>query len=93
MKVLFAPIGIGAGLMAGFVAQKVFDRIWAAFDDEDPPEPDQRGTPVLKLVTALALQGAVFRIVKGLTDRGARSGFATLTGRWPGEDPAAEDSA
>lgn len=93
MKILFAPLGIGAGLLAGFVAQKAFDRIWAAIDDEDPPEPDQRGAPVLKLITALALQGAVFRIVKGLTDRGARSGFATLTGSWPGEDPAAKDSA
>lgn len=93
MKVLFAPIGIGVGLLAGLVAQKVFDRIWAAIDDEDPPEPDQRGAPVLKLVTALALQGAVFRIVKGLTDRGARSSFAAVTGSWPGEDPGAEKSA
>jgi hypothetical protein len=93
MKVLFAPIGIGAGLLAGFVAQKAFDRIWAAIDDEDPPEPDRRGTPVAKLVAALAIEGAVFRIVKGLTDRGVRSGFATLTGRWPGEDPTVEDSA
>jgi uncharacterized protein DUF4235 len=93
MKILFAPIGIGAGLLAGFLAQKAFDRIWEAIDDEEPPEPDQRGAPVVKLVTALAIEGAVFRIVKGLTDRGARSGFATLTGSWPGEDPTAENSA
>jgi hypothetical protein len=93
MKILFAPLGIGAGLLGGFAAQKAFDRIWAAIDDEDPPEPDQRGAPVLKLITALALQGAVFRIVKGLTDRGARSGFTAVTGRWPGEDPKAEKSA
>jgi len=90
MKFLFAPIGIGAGLVAGLLAQKLFERIWAAIDDEDPPEPDTRGAPTGKLVVALALEGAVFRIVKGLTDRGARSGFATLTGRWPGDDPAAE---
>lgn len=93
MKYLFAPIGIGAGLLAGFVAQKAFERLWAAIDDEDPPEPDQKGAPALKLVTALALEGAVFRIVKELTDRGARSSFAAVTGRWPGEDPAAERSA
>lgn len=93
MKLLFAPIGIGVGLIAGLVAQKAFERIWAVIDDEDPPEPDQRRAPTMKLVTALALEGAVFRIVKGLTDRGARSGFAAVTGRWPGEDPGAEKSA
>lgn len=89
MKLLFAPIGIGAGLAAGFAARKLFARIWAAIDEEEPPEPDQRRAPTLKLVAALAIEGAVFRVVKGFADHGARSGFAKLTGRWPGEDPAA----
>jgi hypothetical protein len=88
MKFLFAPIGIGAGLLAGFAAQKAFERLWAAIDDEDPPEPDRRDAPVLKLVAALALEGAIFRLTKGLTDRGARSGFAAVTGSWPGEEAA-----
>lgn len=88
-KALFIPVSIGAGLAAGFAAQKVFDRIWALFDEEDPPEPDERYAPMMKLIPALALQGAVFRVVKGLSDRGARSGFAHLTGRWPGEEPEA----
>ncbi len=88
MKVLFAPIGIGAGLLAGIAAQKAFERLWAAIDDEDPPEPDSRDAPALKLIAALALEGAIFRVAKGLADRGARSGFAAVTGSWPGEDPA-----
>jgi Protein of unknown function (DUF4235) len=92
MKFLFAPIGIGAGLIAGFVAQKAFDRVWAAIDDEEPPEPDDREAPMLKLILGLAIEGAVFRIVKGMTDRAARSGFAAATGRWPG-DERAEESA
>lgn len=91
MKFLFAPIGIAAGLAAGFAAQKGFERIWAAFDDEDPPEPEDREASFPKLVAALALEGAIFRLVKGMTDRGARSGFASLTGSWPGEDPSSED--
>jgi hypothetical protein len=88
MKILFAPLGIAAGLAAGFAAQKAFERLWAVIDDEDPPEPDQRDVRALKLVAALALEGAIFRIAKGLTDHGARSGFAKFTGRWPGDDPA-----
>lgn len=87
MKFLFAPIGIGTGLLAGFAAQKVFERLWATIDDEDPPEPDNRNVPALKLVAALALEGAIFRLAKGLTDHGARAGFASLTGSWPGDDP------
>jgi Protein of unknown function (DUF4235) len=90
MKFFFAPVGIAAGLVAGFAAQKAFERIWAVIDDEDPPEPDDRAAPALKLVAALALEGAIFRLAKGLVDRGARSGFAAATGRWPGDDPAAE---
>lgn len=88
MKLVFAPIGILTGLLAGIVAQKAFERIWAVIDDEDPPEPGNRDIPVLKLVGALALEGAIFRLAKGFADRGARSGFASLTGSWPGDEAA-----
>lgn len=88
MKVLFAPIGILAGLAAGFAAQKGFERVWAIIDDEQAPEVENREVSYPKLVLALLLEGAIFRLVKGMVDRGARSGFASLTGRWPGEEEA-----
>jgi hypothetical protein len=91
MKFLFAPIGIGAGLIAGMIGKKAFERLWAVVDDEDPPEPDQRGVPTAKLIAALAIEGAIFRVVKGLTDYEARKAFAGATGIWPGEDPDKED--
>jgi hypothetical protein len=86
VKVLFAPIGILAGLIAGFAAQKGFERIWAIVDEEQAPEVEDRRVSYPKLVTALLLEGAIFRLVKGMVDRGARVGFASVTGRWPGED-------
>lgn len=92
MKILFAPISIAAGLLAGLLAQKIFERLWAVIDDEDPPEPDDREAPVLKLLAALAIEGAIFRLAKGFTDRGARSGFAAVVGRWPGDDRAREEA-
>ncbi len=88
MKVLFAPIGILAGLVAGFVAQKGFERIWAIVDDEQAPEVETREVSYPKLAIALLLEGAIFRLVKGMVDRGARVGFASMTGRWPGEEEA-----
>jgi hypothetical protein len=86
MKILFAPIGIGVGLVAGIAARKVFEQLWAVVDDEDPPEPDQRGVPTAKLIAALAVEGAIFRVAKGVADHGARAGVARLTGAWPGEE-------
>jgi len=86
VKLVFAPLGIVAGLLAGFAAQKGFERVWALVDDEDPPEADQRGVPLPKLIAALALEGAIFRLTKGIVDHGARGGFAKATGHWPGDE-------
>jgi hypothetical protein len=86
VKLVFAPIGIIAGLAAGFAAQKGFERLWALIDDEDAPEVERRQISYPKLAAALALEGATFKLVKGMVDRGARLGFASMTGSWPGEE-------
>jgi hypothetical protein len=91
MKFLFAPVGIAAGLVAGMAAKKAFEKAWAVIDDEEPPEPDVRGVPTGKLLAALAIEGAIFRVVKGVVDHQARASFAGATGRWPGKDPANDD--
>lgn len=88
MKLLFTPIGILAGLAAGFAAQKGFERIWAIIDEEEAPEVENREVSYPKLAVALLLEGAIFRLVKGMVDRGARIGFASITGSWPGEEKA-----
>lgn len=85
MKFLFTPIGILAGLAAGFAARKGFEKVWTVFDDHEAPEAEDREVSYPKLALALILEGAIFRLVKGMVDRGARLGFASLTGRWPGE--------
>jgi hypothetical protein len=86
MKLIFAPVGIAAGLLAGVAAQKAFERLWGVFDDEEPPAPDHREVSYPRLVAALVVEGAVFRLTKGLVDRAVRSGFARATGSWPGEE-------
>lgn len=86
MKFVFTPVGIVAGLAAGVLAQKGFERLWAVFDEEEPPDPAERDAPYAKMIPALLIEGAVFRLAKGLVDHGARAGFARLTGKWPGEE-------
>jgi hypothetical protein len=86
MKFAFMPVGIVAGLLAGQVARKIFDVIWSAFDDEEAPHPKYREIDWVKLIPALLIEGALFRVVRGLVDHGTRHGFAQLTGAWPGEE-------
>jgi hypothetical protein len=86
MKLFFIPFSVLAGLIAGLLGKKVFEGVWGVIDKEEPPEPEHRELAMPKLVAALALEGAIFRLVKGLTDHGARRAFAKATGRWPGEE-------
>ena len=84
-RILFTPFSIAGGLVAGFVGKKVFEQIWGLIDKEEPPGPKHRETSWVKLIAALALQGAIFRAVRGAFDHKSRSSFAKLTGTWPGE--------
>ena len=86
MKLLFLPFSIGTGLVAGVLAKKLFDLAWGMIDDEEPPEPEHREVSWLKLITALAIEGAIFRVIRGSVDRGFRRGFFAITGSWPGEE-------
>jgi hypothetical protein len=86
MGLVFRPVGILVGLLAGVVGAKIFELIWKLIDDEDAPDPKYREIPLGKLVVALLLEGALFRVLRGLADHGARHGFARLTGEWPGQE-------
>ena len=93
MKILFIPFSVLAGLVAGMLGKKVFEGLWGAIDEQEPPEPEHRELSMAKLIPALALEGAIFRLVKGLTDHGARRLFARATGSWPGEERPEPKSA
>jgi Protein of unknown function (DUF4235) len=88
---LFTPIGLVAGLAAGQVAKKIFDKVWGLVQDEEAPHPKHRQVPVGTLVLALLVEGAIARVVRGMVDHGTRHGWAQLTGEWPGDErPEAE---
>jgi hypothetical protein len=84
-KLLFMPFSIATGLLAGLISKKVFELVWGRIDAQDPPQPKNRGANFGKLALSLALEGALFRVVKGLVDNGSRRGFASVTGAWPGD--------
>jgi hypothetical protein len=86
MKFIFTPVSIVLGLIAGMIGSKIFEKIWSLVDDEEPPSPEHREFSWPKLIAALIVEGAIFKLVKGLTDHGARTTFAKATGSWPGEE-------
>ena len=91
MKFVFAPVSIVLGLIAGLIGKKIFEQLWGLVDKEEPPRPEHREFSWPKMVAALLFEGAIFRLVKGLVDHGARRSFAKATGAWPGEEaPEAE---
>ena len=85
LKVLFIPVSVVGGLIGGFLGKKLFDQIWGMIDEEEPPGREHRDVPWWKVIVALALEGAIFRVARGVVDRGSRQAFYRVTGSWPGE--------
>lgn len=86
MKLLFLPFSIASGVLAGFIAKKIFDGVWRLVDEEEAPEAEHREISLAKLALALLIEGAIFRVVRGLVDHEARRRFHSVTGRWPGDE-------
>jgi hypothetical protein len=85
-KLAFTPFSVGAGLVAGIIARKTFALIWGLVDDQEPPKPEHRDAEIGKLLLAVAIEGTIFALVKGLVDHGSRHAFMRATGAWPGDE-------
>jgi len=85
-KVLFLPVSIGSGLLAGAIGKKLFGLVWGRFDDQEPPRAEHRDVSLPKLGLALVLEGALFSLIRGLLDHGSRHAFTRVTGTWPGDE-------
>jgi hypothetical protein len=84
-KVLYKPFGLLFSVLGGIVAGAIFKRVWGvAADEEEAPKATDETKGWREVVVAAAAQGAVFGGVKALIDRAGATGFAHLTGSWPG---------
>jgi len=82
----FRPVSVIGGLLSGILAAKLFEFIWSRFDDEEAPDADQEDVAWGKLMFAMAIEGALARMVRAATDRGTRIAFQRATGEWPGDE-------
>ena len=85
MGLIYKPIGIVLGILAGLVGKRIFNFAWEKIEDEDPPKGTTEEASWAKILAAAALQGVIFRTVRVAVDRYRAIGWSYLTGVWPGE--------
>jgi hypothetical protein len=85
MKLIYKPIGLVLGLVAGAIGRLIFSKLWGVIEDEEPPEPTTERASWPKVLFAAGMQGLIFRTVEVAIDRLGAIGWRNLTGTWPGE--------
>jgi len=85
MTIIYKPIGILLGILGGIAGRQVFNQVWQRLDRQEPPEPTTRDTSLVRVIAAVALQGAIFSVVKTVIQRGGARTWRHLFGVWPGE--------
>jgi hypothetical protein len=85
MTLVYKPIAVILGLIAGFLSRKLFDQVWGLIDEEEPPKPNTELATWPKVLAAAAVEGITFKVTRAAVERAGASGFANLTGSWPGE--------
>ena len=85
MGLIYKPFGILLGIVAALLGKRVFNFAWTKVDDQEPPEATTEQTTWARLLTAAAVQGVIFKVVRVIVDRYGATGWRYLTGVWPGE--------
>ena len=86
MKLVYKPFGVIFSVLGGVAAGAVFKRVWTSVSDQpEPPKATRAGQSWKQVVTAAALEGAIYAAVKAAVDRSGAVAFEKATGVWPGE--------
>ncbi|HEX4110048.1 MAG TPA: DUF4235 domain-containing protein [Solirubrobacteraceae bacterium] len=91
MKLLYKPVAIICGVIAGMLSKRVFAMLWGLVDEREPPTPSNREAPLSRVVLAAVMEGATQRGTRAAVDRAGARTFHHLIGVWPGpREPAPE---
>jgi hypothetical protein len=94
MTVLYKPVGILASVLGGLLAGVIFKRMWKLVaGEEDSPNATDKQRGWGQILTAAALEGAVFGAVKAGVDRAGATGFERVTGTWPGDEKGGQKAS
>jgi hypothetical protein len=85
-KLIYRPFGMAFSALAGIAAGAAYKQVWRRVSDtKQPPKPTESDYSWRAVLSAAALQGAVFGLVKAAADRSGARAFEKLTGSWPGD--------
>jgi hypothetical protein len=85
-KLVYKILGLFAGVFAGMLASAIVKKVWQVTpgDDEAPEATDTRRSWG-EILTAAALQGAIFAVIRAAVERATATGTEKLTSEQPGD--------
>ncbi len=84
-KIVYTPLSIATSVAGGLFASAVFAQIWKRVEDPDrpPPDPKDLDRSTAKVLSAAALQGLVFGLVRAAVDRAGARSYRAITHESP----------
>ena len=84
-KALYKPLSLATSVLGGIAAGAVFNQVWKRLSDKPgTPAPTDLQRTNSEVLTAAALQGLIFGLVRAAVDRAGARGYKAVTH----EDPA-----
>jgi len=86
-KMKYKAVGLLVGLLGGMLASAIVRKVWELTPghDEAPETIDTRRSWT-EILTAAALQGAIFAVIRAAVERATAASAEKLTGERPGAE-------
>jgi hypothetical protein len=86
-KMKYKALGLLVGLLGGMLASAIVRKVWqfTPGHDEAPEAIDTRRSWA-EILTAAALQGAIFAVIRAAVERATAAGAEKLAGEEPGHE-------
>ena len=91
LRLLYKPLALFGGIIAGKLGQSIFSKIWARIDKAPPPRPGTGEGSTAKVIVAQTLQAGVMAGTAAAVDRTLARFFHHLIGIWPKKRPEPDE--